>query len=273
MINFSVLMSVYKFDDPIYVSLAIDSILNQSLMPNQVVIIVDGPISSNLSDTINTYESGHQIISCYYLDENRGLSYALNYGLEKCTYDYVARMDSDDISLPHRFERQICYLDNNKDIALLGSWYAQYDESMLTFQILRMVPELNADLIRYSKSRTPFNHVTAIFRKSKIIDSGGYPDIEGLFEDWWLAHNLISNGYRIHNLQEILVNVRGGKNFLNRRGGFKYLISEVSNLFNMYQAKHFTVFQLIKNLIIRIPIRLLPNKFRFYIYALIRIKN
>lgn len=271
--QFSVLMSVYKNDNPSHFADAIKSILDQTKLPDQIVIVRDGPVGKSLQKMIDNLKSriidkiDIRVIS---LDENLGLSKALNEGLKACKYNYVARMDSDDISLPNRFEKQFDFLSNNKNISLLGGWYEQYDITMTNRVADRKVPEFNYRIKKYAMTRTPFNHVTGVFRKDHVLEVGGYPSIYGRLEDWWLALRLINNGYQLHNLQEYLVKVRGGEDFLFRRGGVEYIRWEMKNLIMMYNEGLIDVSSLIINFVVRGITRLVPVSIRKIVYKLIR---
>ncbi len=267
--NFSVLISVYKNDSALYFEKALQSIIEQTLKPSEIVLVVDGEISVELEEVIQVYIKKTNLVIIRN-SQNIGLSKSLNIGLNNCSYNFVARMDSDDISFKNRFEKQFDFLRKHRDISLLGGWYIQFDETMTKEILMRKVPEYNSDLIKFSKKRTPFNHVTVVFRKDHIKAMGGYPNIDGLFEDWWLAHRLIRKGFKLHNLQEPLVKVRGDSKFFKRRGGGKYWISEIKNLIAMYKAKYFTQKELLLNILIRTPVRLFPNFLRQFSYFFIR---
>ncbi len=264
-------MSVYKNDDPNHFCEALNSITNQTLPPNQIVLIRDGTVGSELQACLDKVKSENNLVSLFELDENVGLSKALNIGLEYCDYEYIARMDSDDISEKDRFEKQIQFMQKNSDIVLLGSWYIQYDQDMKEVVSDRKVPESHNDIVDFSKTRTPYNHVTAVFKKEQIINIGAYPeDIEGRFEDWWLSLRLIKEGYKLHNIPEYLVRVRGGDSFLDRRGGLEYLKSEIHNLKLMVDEDLIDKYSYYKNIILRGVVRLVPPETREKIYSYIR---
>ena len=140
-IKFSVLMSVYKNDDIDCIKQAIDSILNQTLPANQIVIMVDGPITNAVYELLQEYENNILEIEIMYQSENRGLGITLNSGINICKYDYIARMDADDYSLPNRFEKQIKYLEKHPLIDVLGSNITEYDNSLNIILSQKTVPE------------------------------------------------------------------------------------------------------------------------------------
>ncbi|MBR6689439.1 MAG: glycosyltransferase [Clostridia bacterium] len=267
-IKFSCLMSVYKNDKPEYVALAIDSILNQTLKPNQYVIVVDGPISNELKELLLDYEKKDEIIELHFRDKNLGLGLTLNEGLGYCKYEYVARMDADDYSLPDRFEKQMEHLMNDKTIDVLSSFIDEYDDLMVNKISTRKVPELDEDIKKYMKFRNPINHVTAVYRKSKVLEVNSYEDYP-YFEDYYLWAKLARNNAKFYNIQKNLVNVRGGNSMYERRGGKKYItcikkFEEGILALGIINKREYR-----KNLIKRYIGALLPNWVRGILYKLI----
>ena len=269
--KFSVLISVYKNDNPEHFKEAVESItLYQTLRPDQVVIVRDGPVTTELDVILEHFKSVPNI-DILPLETNVGLSKALNSGLAICKHDYIARMDSDDISVPDRFEKQIDFMNTNSGISMLGGWYEQYDIHLNSVMNDRRVPENHEDIVRFAQYRTPFNHVTAFFNKQHIINIKGYPEnISGRTEDWWLSLRLIKAGYKLHNLPEYLVKVRGGEEFLKRRGGLEYISWEIRNLYEMWNQDLITTGSLLKNLFIRTLVRLVNPRTRQFLYMYIR---
>lgn len=261
--NVSVLMSIYKNDSLLYFNQAIDSILKQTEPPDQIVLVRDGEVKKDVQDRLNELAvECKDFIKIIELKSNVGLSKALNIGIDNCDYEYIARMDADDISLPNRLSEQMRIMIRDKSISLLSAWVDQYNEDMSAIKTIRKVPESNIEIIKYSKRRTPFNHTCSIFRKDAVVKSGKYPDIQKSFcEDWWLSLRLIKNGYKLHNIQKSLLMMRTGNDFYKRRYGFSYLKIEYYNLNEMYKSGLFSFIDLLINLSIRLPVRLLPLQF------------
>ena len=153
-----------------------------------------------------------------------GLGNALNLGLEKCTNDIVARMDSDDISHPSRFKLQVEFL-KNPNISVLGAHIEEFDNSS-NFNLIRKVPKTNYEIIKRSYYRNPLNHMTVIFRKSHVLMVGGYKKML-YYEDYYLWLGMIKHKMKLHNLNKVLVKVRAGKGMLKRRHGFKMFSYEL----------------------------------------------
>lgn len=225
---FSVCTSIYKNDNPEYVQLALDSmIVYQSIKPSEIVIVQDGPVSSSLSDLIRAYDNCYPgLFQIIRFDVNQGLGNALRAGVESAKYEYVARMDSDDICLPDRFEKQLSFLDNNPNVDIVGGQISEFVDSPSNIIGKRIVPLKNEEIYQFMKSRCALNHVTVMFRKQSVLQSGNYQDWYWN-EDYFLWVRMMLNHCVFANLPDILVNVRSGIDQYGRRGGRPYFKSEI----------------------------------------------
>lgn len=267
----SVLMSVYQRDRPEYFRAALDSILRQTYAPDEIVVIIDGEVDRKieniLEDEVRDFR-GKFIV--HRNPRKLGLPRSLNIGLKLATNELIARMDSDDVSLPDRFERQVEVLSSRPEISLVGGWYRQFEESMTKSVTDRKVPETMEEIVRFSKRRTPINHVTVLFYKNAVEKIKGYREKDGLFEDWWLALDLIKEGYTLYNIQDYLVNVRGGADFFGRRGGMDYLKSEIKTLLEMHADNLLSGQDAVVNILLRMSVRIIPTKLRTLVYRFVR---
>lgn len=222
--NFSVLMSVYFKENPEYFDLALKSnLLDQTLKPSEFVLVCDGPLNADLDKVIEKYRKLFpEIFKVYRLSENGGLGEALNYGLKKCTYEIVARSDSDDICVAERFEKQIEFLKNNTDIAVLGSAIDEFDFDPDKRMFLKLLPTTGAELYEFAKFRSPLNHMSVIFRKSIVQSVGSYMHMKYL-EDYYLWLRILIAGYKIANLSDVLVHARIGNGMVYRRSSREYI--------------------------------------------------
>lgn len=229
MIPFSVLLSVYIKENPYYLNDCIESILEkQSLLPNEIILVKDGPLTDDLDKIISYWKGKYPfILKTVNLKNNVGLGDALNIGLSHCQYNWVFRMDTDDNCVYDRFEKQIEYIRANPDIAILGTSIEEFDSSMKESLGHRAVPISNNQIKEYIKRRNPFNHMTVAFRKDVIEKVGSYQH-HLYMEDYNLWIRVISSGYLVANLEEILVHVRGGDSMIKRRKGFLYIKSELT---------------------------------------------
>lgn len=218
--TYSVLMSVYKNDDPDFLGLALESIYDkQTRKPDEIVIVFDGPLTENLYNVLDLFRHGKEdIVKFYPQEENRGLGEALRIGSEKCTGDYLLRMDSDDISAPDRFEKQIAYVESHPEIDVLGTDIAEFQTSPDEENMrVRACPKAHEDIVKMGKKRNPMNHVSACIKTDALKKAGGYKSLL-LLEDYYLWLNMIAVGCKLANINEALVYVRVGNGFDSKRG-------------------------------------------------------
>lgn len=223
--KYSVLMSVYKKDSPEYLQIALKSIYEQqSIKPDEIVIVVDGPIPENLREVLDSFKKDKEkIVKIIQQEQNKGLGEALKKGTEYCTGDYIFRMDSDDISVFDRFEKQINYIEKHSNIDVLGGNIAEFQKSIdEENKRLRVCPMNHEDIIKMGKKRNPMNHVTVCIKKEALVNSGGYQSLLYL-EDYYLWLRMIVNNCKLENLNETLVLVRVGNGFEGRRSTKKYI--------------------------------------------------
>ena len=221
---FCLLMSVYHKESPTHLAEALGSIASQIVLPTQFVLVKDGVLPEPLNQVIADYEQrlGIEVVA---LPENVGLARALNKGLEIVREPWVARFDSDDICSPLRFEEQLQWMSSDQ-YDLFGSQIAEFDEQPTRSASTRRVPLNDADIKRFANLRNPFNHMTVCFRTDMVKSVGGYPVLHGM-EDYALWIRLFSAGARLANSENSLVYARVGNGMVARRGGFKYIKSEL----------------------------------------------
>lgn len=227
MLKFSVAVSVYKNDNPEYFDRALKSItIDQTLQPNEIVLVVDGPVSIQILDVIKKYEELTGYFNVIYFENNKGLGNALRVAVENSKYELIARMDADDISMPNRFEQQIKYFESHKDIDIVGGDITEFIDSEDNVIAKRIVPKNDKEIKEYLKIRCPFNHVSVMYKKKAVLDVGGYLDWY-CNEDYYLWIRMYLANINMANTGTILVNVRVGKDMYSRRGGNKYYQSEI----------------------------------------------
>lgn len=217
--KYSVLMSVYKNDNSSFLKLALESVWDkQTRKPDEIVVVFDGKLTDDLYSVLNEFRKGKEEYVFYYpQDINCGLGEALRIGSEKCTGDYIFRMDSDDISDSLRFEKQIRYMSEHPEIDVLGTDIAEFNNSLDEDMRLRVCPQKHHDIVKMGKKRNPMNHVTVCMKKSALQECGGYETLL-LLEDYYLWLKMIACGCRLENLNESLVYVRVGNGFDTKRG-------------------------------------------------------
>ena len=217
--KYSVLMSVYKNDLPEHLKMALESIYeNQSIKPDEIIIVIDGQVSEDINKVLTDFKKNKEkVVKIIQQEQNKGLGEALKIGSEYCTGDYIFRMDSDDISVFDRFEKQINYLEKHSDIDVLGGNIAEFNYSIEEEdKRLRVCPTSHESIVKMGKKRNPMNHVTVCIKKDALINSGGYKSLLYL-EDYYLWLRMIVNNCKLANLNETLVMVRVGNGFEGRR--------------------------------------------------------
>lgn len=219
--DISVLMSVYKNDIPENVEKAVESVVNQTLSPKQIVMVVDGPVPDKLMQMLKSLEEKYSIYQNVFLEENGGLGNALKEGTKYCKYEFIARMDSDDISVPERFEKEMSVFENDKSVDLVGSNGQEFYDDLNNLAGVKCVPETNDEIVSFMKSRCPFCHMSVMMKKSSLIKAGGYQTYLWA-EDWFLWIRMYLSGARFYNIQENLVYIRINLDTFARRSGLKY---------------------------------------------------
>ena len=261
----SVLISVYNKEKPEYLRQSLDSIFTQTMPPDEVVLVEDGPLTDELDTIIEQYTKQHQELQIVKLPENVGLGPALCEGLKHCHNELVARMDSDDISKPKRLAKEAAYLEQHPEIDIVGSWTEEFVDNPGQTKAIRKVPQNHEQLVTFSRKRNPMNHPTVMFRKKAIENAGSYRNCP-LFEDYDLWIRMMRNGARFHNLQETLLYFRLSKDFYSRRGGCSYIHQEIRFQQSIHQMGHIGFMTMIHNIIKRTTLRMIPNYWREKIY-------
>ncbi len=264
--KFSVLLSIYYKESPIYFRESLNSILSQTLRPSEIILVEDGLLTEELDNEINRYLDLHPHLKIIPLSTNQGLGKALNEGLKHCSYDIVARMDTDDIAKPDRFEKQLAIFEKYSDIDVVGAWIDEFEDDISEVKSVRKLPELPDDIRQFAKRRNPINHPVVMFRKSAVLAAGGYQHFP-LFEDYYLWIRMLMNRAKFYNIQESLLYFRFSPEMFKRRGGWKYMINELHFLQMMRQMHFISFSQFMQNLFVRFSIRLIPNYLRAIIYT------
>lgn len=267
--GFAVLMSIYWKEKEEWLEQSFQSIISQSLLPNQIVIVEDGPLTDGLYTVIDKFESSFSKLKIEVtrvkFSKNMGLAFALNEGLRHCKYSYVARMDSDDISLQNRFEKQMTFLQKHPEIDVLGGQIAEFDETMTKFLGMRIVPTSHEEIIKFAKKRSPMNHMTVVYKKESVLKVGAYGSLTRI-EDYHLWVRMITAGMKFANLPDCLVKVRTGKSFLDRRRGYEYLKNEIKLLSEFRRMRFLSMQEYLQGVFARSMIRIMPRSIVHLVY-------
>jgi glycosyltransferase involved in cell wall biosynthesis len=262
----SVLMAVYGRESPDFLRECLASLATQTRLADEIVIVQDGPLTRSLEETIASFQSRLPILIVK-LPVNVGLGAALRLGLSRCQGRFVARMDSDDLSRPWRFEKQLDFLESHPGVDVVGSAIAEFERDCSAPRFIRSLPADGNELLRFSKMRNPLNHMTVMFRRKAVLAAGSYQSCKG-FEDYHLWAKMLLRGSSLHNLADILVLARCGNGMLNRRGGFAYFMEEINAQRMLAAMRFLNDFQFARNVMMRGPVRLVPNIMRSLFYRL-----
>lgn len=243
----SLLISIYRKNTNEELNRCFDSIKNQIHIPNEIILVIDGPVEESVFFDIKKW--GEVLpIKIFRLDSNMGLAYALNYGMKLCANDWVFRMDIDDVCAKGRFLKQINIINSNTEIDILGGNILCF-ESFPDFFSGRTVPSRFNKIQRFMKFRNPVNHPSVFFNRKRILDIGGYPNAR-LGQDYLLWINAVVNGLKIENTKDVLVYMQVDKNSYSRRG-LRSLKYDTYPYFLMYKNKITNIFELFVGLSIR----------------------
>jgi glycosyltransferase involved in cell wall biosynthesis len=261
-------MSIYHKEKAQYFNRAMLSIWDeQTIKPNEIVLVQDGKLTDELYEAINKWqEKLGDIFKTIPLEQNVGLGDALNIGIKECSYELIARMDTDDICSPDRFEKQLkIFRDSNIDIC--SSWISEFDNDENIVLSYRKIPEKHKEIVRFAKIKCPINHPATMYKKSAVEKVGGYNMRP---EDYYLWVKMILDASKFYNIQEALVHMRAGYGQLERRRGLKYAINEFKFQKEFFRIGFLNKFEFLRNISIRFVVRILPKKVVKLIYKISR---
>ena len=265
--EFAVTISVYHKDNAAFVKRALESIWDlQTVRPSQIVLVVDGPVGKDILAAVKEFEARCPVLNVVQLAENAGTGNAMRVAMEVVDFEIIARMDSDDISAPSRFEEQLRFLEENPDVDVMGGDISEFVGEEENIVAYRRVPETDREIKNYMRKRCPLNHVTVMFKKSAVLAAGGY--IEQFWnEDYYLWIRMAEHGAVMANTGTVLVNVRTGEDMYNRRGGKRYFRSELFLQNYMLQRKIISLPTYVDNIAKRwVMQRLLPTRVRGFVF-------
>ena len=265
--NYSVIMSIYCKVNPNDLKVSINSILNQTFKTNEFIIIKDGKLTNKQENILNNIikNNNKKIFKIYQFEKNQGAGLAYKKGIEMCTNKWAAIMDSDDIALNTKFEKQMKYLLKHKNIDAIGTNAIEFLNNKDNIISTRIMPETNKKIVKFAHGRCPMIQPTVIFKVEAVKKAGNYQH-SPLTEDYDLYIRMIMNNCKFYNYQEILYCIRTNENFFKRRGGIKYLKTILSFKYKYYKNGYFSLFEFLKTAGSSVVVSLMPNKLRTIIY-------
>ena len=257
-IDASILMAVYKNDNPVLFEKAMTSIFANSLIPNEIVLVIDGKINFELENVVNQFNEKYNL-KIVRNKENLGLDKSLNIGLKYVKNEIIFRCDSDDVNKSNRFEEQFDYLSENTEVSVIGAQIDEFDE-FDQYSGSRCVPTTMEGILKYARYRNPMNHQTVAMRKSAVIAVGGYPENTVYKEDYILWVRMLGCGLVIKNLSHSLVDVSAGDSLMNRRGGLKYAFGEITVQKELVAARISPIYLALFVFILKFSLYLTPTR-------------
>ena len=267
--KYSVLMSVYAKEKAEYLDLSIKSMLNQTIKPDEFIIVKDGKLTNELEDLINNYcREFPQLFTILSNKQNVGLGISLSKGVLASRNNLIARMDSDDYSSPNRCEKEINCFIKDPSLDVVGTFEAEFQEDIQNVLSIHSVPETNKQIKQFMKRRCAILHPTVMYKKSSVLKVGNYRDIP-LYEDYDLfARMLLEHNLKAYNIQDNLYYIRINDDFFKRRGGIKYALTSLNFKWHMYRRSLIGFFDFVVSGFGQFIICVLPNHIRkiFYKY-------
>lgn len=265
--KYSFLTTIYRNAKVDEMKISIASMVGQTVQPEQIVIVIDGPIGEDLQIYVDQLAGGNQeLYTIVPLDVNVGQGLAARAGMEKCRNELIARMDADDICMLNRCEKQLRCFENDAELSVSGSNMSEFVGDISNVVATRVVPENHEDICNYLKSRCPMNNISIMFKKSAVEKAGGYMHWH-YNEDGYLWARMFLTGAKFYNLQEVLVSARVGVDMYKRRGGWKYYKSERDLYKFMRKNKIINWIEYVKAKYIRLIVQvLMPNFLRGWIF-------
>ena len=264
--KFSVLMSVYYKENTDYLKQALESIENQTLKAAEWVLVEDGILTDELYGVINQYKEKYgNFLKIIKLRKNSGLGEALMVGVQNCSYPLIARMDTDDISRNDRFELQINEFKKDPSLDICGSHIYEFIDDINNIVSTRIVPLEDKEIKEYQKRRDSFNHMSVMFKKQSVLDSGNYETCF-LMEDTLLWVKMFLNNCKGKNIDDYLVYARVGKDMYSRRGGLKYFKKYRNARKVIYKTGYISYFDYLITILIQFIVCIIPNRLREFIF-------
>ena len=265
-VGFSVLMSVYINEKPEYFKECMNSILTQTVMPSEILIVKDGPVKEEVEKLINQYSTNNPgLIRTVSYGTNKGLGYALAVGVTECSNELIARMDTDDIARSDRFERQLKEFAEDPELDICGSYIDEFEGDVANIVARRTVPLTDKEIKKYQKRRDAFNHMTVMYKRSSVLAAGNYQTCL-LMEDTLLWVRMMINEAKCMNIAEPLVFARIGESMYERRGGFAYFLKYRNGRKRVLETGYISRLDYYYTILVQFVVAMLPRRIRGFVF-------
>lgn len=259
--KYSVLMSLYKKEKPEYLELAIDSMINQTVKPDEIIIVEDGPLTDELYAVLEKYPMLHRVKN----ENNLGLGLALNIGLKECRNELVARMDTDDCSKPERCEKQLARFAEKPYLAIVGSHIDEFVGNTSNIISKRIVPVTSEEIYNFAKRRSAFNHPAVMYSKTAVLENNGYADLKRN-QDVDLFGRMQFRGYKAENIDEALLWFRSSDELARRRKSWQNTWSYIATIRKFWKMGYSSFKDYLIVAVAQTVMYLMPVKFQNFIY-------
>lgn len=264
--KYSFLMSVYYKEKPEYLEVSMQSMLSQTVVPDEIIIVKDGPLTDELNNVIEKHRSNNdKLFTIVELNKNVGLGLALNEGIKVARNELIARMDSDDICLATRCEEQLKLFDNDKELAIVGTFVDEFDTNSENIISTREVPVTNSEIYKFAKRRSPFNHPTVMYKKSKVLANGGYADLRRN-QDVDLFGRMLHSGCKAANINKSLLLFRSNANLMKRRRNWENTSLYIKVIYNFWRMGFSSIVDLAIVTAAQLIVFILPIKLQKLLY-------
>ena len=253
--QFSVLISLYHKEKPEYLREALDSVFKQTVLPSEIVLVKDGPLTPELDAILDEYNTRYPIFKFVVNETNIGLGLSLAKGILACENEFVLRMDTDDIIPPERFAKEIDALNQGYDV--VSCWSLLFEGDINNVIAIKTRPEHHDEIVKLAHKRSPVCHPGCALRKTSVIKAGNYRH-NLLYEDYDLWVRMILSGCKFYNIQEVLHYLRTSIDTAKRRGGLKYAHNEIRNFIRFKELGFYTAKDVIFNSISHSIVRIAP---------------
>ena len=264
--KYSVLMSLYKKEKPEYLNLAIQSMIDQTVRPDEIVIVKDGHITNELKTVLDDYQSKYPaLFNIVGYEKNRGLGLALNYGLKHAKNELIARMDTDDIAKPERCEKHLRMFSDNQTLSIVGAYVDEFYSTPNEIVSVRVVPTTHDAIYEFAKRRSAFNHPAVMYKKSAVLGVGGYSDLRRN-QDVDLFGRMLFSGCKAANVGESLLWFRSNDALAKRRKSWENTKSYIDTIKKFWKMGYSSFGDYMMVAVAQTGMFLCPAKLQHWIY-------
>lgn len=259
-------MSIYKNEKAEYLQQAIDSMLQQSVFPDEIVLVKDGPLTDELDNVVGTYvKEFPNLFTIVVNEQNLGLGLALNNGLKACRNELVARMDTDDVSRKNRCELQLQAFANNPELDIVGAAVEEFSIDTNIIDSVKIPPKTQTEIYEFAKRRSAFSHPVVMYRKSSVLKFGGYSELRRN-QDVDLFGRMLFGGCKALNLDEFLLLFRADDKLSRRRKSWQNSWSYIATIRKFWKMGYSSFWDYAIVAIAQTGMYLMPIKVQNFVY-------